>query len=193
MLGNCGHWAVRFFLACHTYWDTGHPIIPVISEDPWHSHLTPSVWQWSSHYLLLRFMYMAVGIPIWNSNLPIIRIYWQAQQNSIFGTSWRKFIVYHGRHIIVYKYSTLGGFWRMRDVWETITTHKLSSKVETGLLEHVIKFKNFIIKEKNINKCHGQQNDSLLCFFFIMVLPDIAKNWFKVKTTLTVVLNLTFP
>ena len=30
-------------LACHTYWDTGHPFIMVISEDPWHSHLLPSV------------------------------------------------------------------------------------------------------------------------------------------------------
>ena len=31
-------------LACHTYCDTGHPFIMVISEDPWHSHLLPSVW-----------------------------------------------------------------------------------------------------------------------------------------------------
>ena len=28
-------------LACHTYYDTGHPFIMVISEDPWHSHLLP--------------------------------------------------------------------------------------------------------------------------------------------------------
>ena len=33
-------------LACHTYCDTGHPFIVVISENPWHSHLLPSVWQW---------------------------------------------------------------------------------------------------------------------------------------------------
>ena len=26
----------------------------VISDDPWHSHLLPSVWQWSCHYLFLR-------------------------------------------------------------------------------------------------------------------------------------------
>ena len=26
-------------LACHTYFNTGHPFIMVISEDPWHSHL----------------------------------------------------------------------------------------------------------------------------------------------------------
>ena len=31
------------FLACHTYCDTGHPFIMVISENPWHSHLLPSV------------------------------------------------------------------------------------------------------------------------------------------------------
>ena len=32
-------------LACHTFHDTGHPFIMVIYEDPWHSHLLPSVWQ----------------------------------------------------------------------------------------------------------------------------------------------------
>ena len=42
--------------ACHTYRDTGHPFIVVISdhEDPWHSHLLPSLWQCSSHYPFLR-------------------------------------------------------------------------------------------------------------------------------------------
>ena len=30
-------------LACHTYCDTGHPIIMVNSEYPWHSHTLPSV------------------------------------------------------------------------------------------------------------------------------------------------------
>ena len=30
-------------LVCHTYCDTGHPIIIVIFEDPWHSHLLLSV------------------------------------------------------------------------------------------------------------------------------------------------------
>ena len=34
-------------LACHTYKNTGHPFIMVISGDTWHSHLLPSVWQWS--------------------------------------------------------------------------------------------------------------------------------------------------
>ena len=29
--------------ACHSYCDTEHPSIMVISEDPWHSHLLPSV------------------------------------------------------------------------------------------------------------------------------------------------------
>ena len=26
-------------LTCHIYYDTGHPFMMVISEDPWHSHL----------------------------------------------------------------------------------------------------------------------------------------------------------
>ena len=30
-------------LACHTYCDTGHLFTMDISEDPWHSHLLPSV------------------------------------------------------------------------------------------------------------------------------------------------------
>ena len=38
-------------LACHTYCDTSQPFLMVSSEDPWHSHLLPSVWQWSCHYL----------------------------------------------------------------------------------------------------------------------------------------------
>ena len=41
-------------LACHTYWDTGHPFIMAFSEDPWNSHPLPSVWQWSCHYLFIR-------------------------------------------------------------------------------------------------------------------------------------------
>ena len=49
-------------LTCHTYCDTGHPFIMVISEDPLHSHLLPSVWQWSFHYLFLRPRSVATGI-----------------------------------------------------------------------------------------------------------------------------------
>ena len=33
--------------------------IMVISEDPWHSHLLPSVWKWSCHYLFLRLLSVA--------------------------------------------------------------------------------------------------------------------------------------
>ena len=47
-------------LARHTYCDTGHPII-IIPEEPWHSHLTPSVWQWSCHYLFLRLGLSRLG------------------------------------------------------------------------------------------------------------------------------------
>ena len=53
ILTNARHsWRLSFSL--HTYCDTGHPFIMVISKDPWHSHLLPSVWQWSCHYLFLR-------------------------------------------------------------------------------------------------------------------------------------------
>ena len=37
--------------ACHTYCDRRHPFIKVISEDPWHSPMLPSLWYWGCHYL----------------------------------------------------------------------------------------------------------------------------------------------
>ena len=43
-------------LACHYHCDTGH------------SHLMPSVWQWSCHYLLLWLRFIAAGIR--TPNLP---------------------------------------------------------------------------------------------------------------------------
>ena len=49
-------------IAWHTYCDTGHLFIMVISEDPWHSHLLPSVWRWSCHYLSLWLRSVAAGI-----------------------------------------------------------------------------------------------------------------------------------
>ena len=65
-----GHGAVHEgSLACHTYCDTWHPFIMVISEDPWHSHLLPSVWQWSCHYLFLQLRSVLAGIR--TPNLPL--------------------------------------------------------------------------------------------------------------------------
>ena len=49
-------------LACHTYCDMGHLFILVFSESPWHSHLLPSVWQWSCHYLFKQHGSVAAGI-----------------------------------------------------------------------------------------------------------------------------------
>ena len=56
-------------LACHTYCDTGHPFIMVISEDPRHSHLLPSVWQWRCPYLFLRLRSVEAGIR--TPNIPL--------------------------------------------------------------------------------------------------------------------------
>ena len=39
-------------LAGHTYSDTGHPFIMIISKDPWNSYLLPRVLQCSCNYLL---------------------------------------------------------------------------------------------------------------------------------------------
>ena len=41
------YWLIRSFFVCDSYCDTDQPFIMVISDDPWHSHLLPSVWQWS--------------------------------------------------------------------------------------------------------------------------------------------------
>ena len=60
VLGTYGHCS-KGSLTCHTYCDTGLPFIMFISEDPWHSHLFPSVWQWSCHYLFLRLRSVATG------------------------------------------------------------------------------------------------------------------------------------
>ena len=49
-------------LLCHTYCDMGHPFVMIISEEQWHSHLLPSVWQWSCHYLFLQLRSVAAGI-----------------------------------------------------------------------------------------------------------------------------------
>ena len=40
----------------------GDSFIMAISEKPWHSHLMPSVWQWSCHYLFSRLRSFAAGI-----------------------------------------------------------------------------------------------------------------------------------
>ena len=49
-----------FFSVPHLLWH-GSSIIMVIFEGPWHSHLLPSVWQWSCHYLFLRLGSVAAG------------------------------------------------------------------------------------------------------------------------------------
>ena len=71
VLDTHGHWYVnrKGSLTCHTYYDTGHPFIMVISEDPWHSRLLPS--EWSCHYLFLRLSSVAAGIR--TPNLPLAR------------------------------------------------------------------------------------------------------------------------
>ena len=46
----------------HTYCNKGYSFKMVISEDPWHSHPLPSVWQWNCHYLFLRLRSVATVI-----------------------------------------------------------------------------------------------------------------------------------
>ena len=42
--------------------------VMVNSEDPWHSHLLPSIKQWSCHYLFLQLMSVAAQPSAWRSN-----------------------------------------------------------------------------------------------------------------------------
>ena len=51
------------------YCNTGHPFIMVISEDPWHSHLLPTVQQWKCRYLFLQVRSVAAGIQ--TPNVPL--------------------------------------------------------------------------------------------------------------------------
>ena len=48
-------------LTCHTFCDTDHPFIMVISEDPWYSHLLLSACQWNCCYLFLRLKSIPTG------------------------------------------------------------------------------------------------------------------------------------
>ena len=64
LLGTHGHWVVRVLKRATPECDTEHPFIMVISEESLHSHLLPSVWQWSCHYLFLRLKSVAAGIYI---------------------------------------------------------------------------------------------------------------------------------
>ena len=56
-------------LTYHTYCDTGLPFIMGIYEDPCHSHLLPSVWEWSCHYLFVRLRSVATGDRTPNSRM----------------------------------------------------------------------------------------------------------------------------
>ena len=53
----------------HTYSDTGHSFIMVISEDSWHSFTMSSLWQWSCHYLFNKLRSVAARIR--THNLPV--------------------------------------------------------------------------------------------------------------------------
>ena len=62
----------------HLLWN-GLTVIMVISEDPWHKHLFPSVWQWSCHYLFLRLRSVATG-----DRSPIVLTSWMVKFKNIF-------------------------------------------------------------------------------------------------------------
>ena len=59
MLGTNGHWAVNTDMP-HLLWH-GPTFYMVISEDSWHSHLLPCVWQWSYHHLFERLRSVPTG------------------------------------------------------------------------------------------------------------------------------------
>ena len=61
MLGTLGHWAVRIINVPHQLRQGPMVLMVIISENPWHSHLLPSVWQWSCYFLFLRLTSVATG------------------------------------------------------------------------------------------------------------------------------------
>ena len=48
--------SLKAYLTCHDYCDMGLSCIMVISEEPWYSHLLPSVRQRSCHYLFFKIL-----------------------------------------------------------------------------------------------------------------------------------------
>ena len=58
----------EFFSVSHLLWH-GTSVFIVISEDPWHSHLLPSVWQWCCYHLCLR--HRSVAAEIRTPNIPL--------------------------------------------------------------------------------------------------------------------------
>ena len=61
-------------LACHTYCGKGHPFIMVISDDPWHSHLMPSILAMELSLSVLT-TWVCRG---WDSNAPT----WQGERSN---------------------------------------------------------------------------------------------------------------
>ena len=65
ILDTRGHWAVRFFLTCHTYCDTSQPFITAYNG-PLRGPVTLAPvaerWKWSCHYLFLRLKSIGSGI-----------------------------------------------------------------------------------------------------------------------------------
>ena len=76
---------IEQWATCHTYCDTGQMFIMVISEDPWNSHLLPSVWQWSSHDLGLSRPGIEPQPPACEANgLPLRRRCWLLQNKDLW-------------------------------------------------------------------------------------------------------------
>ena len=84
---------------CHNYCDTGHPFIMVISEDPLHSHLLPSVKQEDCPYLFLQLWSFAAGIrtpnlllagpTLWPTRPPLILSVQCSSQCKFSDTKWQ--------------------------------------------------------------------------------------------------------
>ena len=51
ILTNARHLSSEGFLRAISTVTTGHSFMIIISENPWHSHILPNIWQWSCHLL----------------------------------------------------------------------------------------------------------------------------------------------
>ena len=63
VLSTDGSWVVNFSSSYHTYCDTGHTFIMVISEETCHSYMLLCVGQWSCHCLFLRLSRLGLEYP----------------------------------------------------------------------------------------------------------------------------------
>ena len=81
-----------------------------------HSHLLPSVWQWSYHYLFLRLMFVATG-----DRTPIFRMRGNALPLRYCGGIYRMYLLNNKIHRNLETRQFLSNWWRLGSGYSNTT------------------------------------------------------------------------